>query len=370
MPANASRSLMMSAARVASRAALAVATLAALTGCGGGFVSNPEAGLLELDKNIDRTRLLAEGEESLSQTVTLTGAGEYALLDLGAAQPGDEWALTVQAETATVRQLTLALLDGDQTLLCRDKLAPGVVVRHVVRAATEHLYVGVSSSAAAAVNCEVVAAVKHDVPVPPPQAQVVWLNFAGGQGVEINGELPESFGPFTAADCGASYADQSDTLKALIAAAMRTQFAAYNVTILSSDETPEPAGPHSTVHFGGDDTEHLGMSDGVDQYNANPSDAAIVYTRAFGAYEAMGLSAPEMAQMVANAASHELAHLLGVFHTRDAHSLLDDSRSAWDLVGASALTPAPVAETVFPIGVEDADLLLAQAVGLRSGAAR
>jgi len=369
MPASASRGLTTSVAEAASRLALAAVMLAGLAGCGG-FLSDPEAGVLELDKDIERTRLLAESDEGFSQTMTLTGAGEHVLLDLGAAQPGDEWAITVQTETATVRQLTLALLDSEQTLLRRDKLAPGVVVRHVVRAATEHLYVGIASNAASAVSCEVVAAVQHDRPVPPPQGQLVWLNFAGGQGVEINGELPESFGPFSAADCGASYAGQSDTLKALITAAMQTQFAVYNVTILSSDETPEPAGPHSTIHFGGDDTEHLGMSDGVDQYNANPNDEAIVYTRAFGAYESMGLSTEEMAQMVANAASHELAHLLGVFHTRDAHSLLDDSRSAWDLVGVSELSAAPVAETVFPIGVEDADLLLTQTVGLRVGGAR
>jgi hypothetical protein len=60
---------------------------------------------------------------------------------------------------------------------------------------------------------------------------------------------------------------------------------------------------------------------------------------------------------------HELGHLLGLFHTRGADQLMDDTRSAWDLVGESKLDRAPLAETVFPMGMEDPGAVLARSVG-------
>ena len=68
--------------------------------------------------------------------------------------------------------------------------------------------------------------------------------------------------------------------------------------------------------------------------------------------------------MIGNAAGHELGHLLGLFHTRDDQNLMDDSRSAQDLAAESILARAPLAETVFPVGVEDVPAVLAETVGL------
>ena len=119
----------------------------------------------------------------------------------------------------------------------------------------------------------------------------------------------------------------------------------------------------TTIHFGGNDSYYVGMGEAVDRYNADPADQAIVYTGAFARYATMHLTAEEMARMIGNTAGHELGHLLGLFHARGSENVMDDTRSAWELAAESVVAAAPLAETVFPAGVEDAARMLADTVG-------
>ena len=337
-----------------------IGVLLSLPGCGAGWLVEGSA-WLEADKEAGAALLTPADGETRTFTVELAGAGDYARVDLGASAAGDQWTLEARPGTETV---VLALLDGDDHLLWRDRVRRGVQVRHTLRADAAQLHVGVQVDVPGPTSAEIVATRRENQPVPPPRAQTVWLNFTGARDVQIGDQPALTFGPFDAADLGASYADATGLVKAEITRIVRAQYAEFDVTILSSDDGPPPAGDYTTVYFGGGSATYLGMGAGVDRYNENPNDCAIVFTQAFAAYETMDLSAEQMARMVGNTAAHELGHLLGLYHTRGSGQLMDDSRSAWELAGESEFGRAPLAETVFPIGADDSVEMLTAAVGL------
>jgi hypothetical protein len=174
---------------------------------------------------------------------------------------------------------------------------------------------------------------------------------------------------FDAADLGEPYAGATEAVKAAIVAAMREDYAGYNVTVLSSDDGPPPTnGAYATLHFGGYDTRLLGLADNVDQYNADRWQNAIIYVGSFADFSVMGLDAEEMGQMVGNVASHEFGHLLGLFHTSLPEDIMDTTGTAWDLAGDQSFLRGPLEQSVFPVGYENSPQRLAETVGVKPGA--
>jgi hypothetical protein len=348
----------------AGLAVLLLAELAVLsTGCNDGLVTAAESDAYGTATAAKRV-VAAESARGDTYAVSLA-PGAHEVVELGTAAAGDEVSVWIEMHAGTVHDIVLALLDHENRLLVRERARLSEPLRFTLPVATDGLAVGVLAESPVPIDLDLIVA-RQARKAAGPQQQVVYLNYAGCDGVSVCGRDPMTATALDAAMVGERYAGLTKELRAEITAVVREVYADYNLEIISSDEGPAPAGPHSTVHFGGSHDGQLGIADGVDRLNQDPSDEAIVYVEAFAAYDTMRLSVAELGRMMGNTAAHELGHLLGLYHTRDSKTLMDDARSAWDLAGASSFAPAPVAETVFPTGTEDGAWVLALTLGQRT----
>lgn len=306
-----------------------------------------------------------------ADTLTLTGdlpGGGYQVFDLGAARAGDAWTATGAGRASGT--FVVAYFDAEFNLLLRQTVARGASATHVVRLDTEHLYLGVTTlNSNGGGTFEYRVERRGGVPVPAANPQNVYLNFAGGSDVRVHRRGGLSFDPFDPARLGAAYAGYAGLIKQTIVDVVRDDYAGYNVSITTSDDGPLPDGDYTVLHFGGDDAGLLGLADNVDMYNPTLRQTAIIYVDAFANYAAMELTPEQMGLMIGNVASHELGHLLGLWHTSDPVDVMDTTGTAWDLANPQNFGAAPLEPGVFPIGNENSPLLLTQAVGVRTESA-
>lgn len=350
--------------------------LAALTACapelggpGDGSLLDVLAGLTGGDgSNSKAPQDSGPGAPVTAVSGTVAGHGDYELFELGPVLRGDQLTVTSAGGLLSGGSFLVVLLDEDRNLLRREILSSGAGLRHIVRAASANVYLGVTPPfGRTGGEFRLSIARQAGVAVPPPQRQRVWLNFAGASGVQVHRRTGISFPAFDGGLLGADYAGATAALKAAIVAAMRQDYADYQVTILTSDDGPPPEEPHATLHFGHYDGRLLGLADSVDQYNEDIWQSAIIYVESFADFAVMGLSAEEMGQMIANVASHELGHLLGLFHTQVPADVMDTTGTAWDLAADQSFLRGELEPTVFPTGYEDSPARLADTVGVRLG---
>lgn len=353
------------------RCAVAALTLSACTGCipllpqefldlfgvSGGYVSA---------QDVTTTSPVISPGEDVGRLTGALSADRYQLFEIEGGLRGD--AVTIRSERTSESAYLVALLDADLNLLRRITLDPGESLQHILRADSARLFAGVVPAFGGSGSFNMRVSRSEGNRVPPPNAQRVYLNFHGGFGVAVNTRGPVDFPAFDGSMIGGKYAGLTQALIDSVVANVRDDYREFHVEIYSSSEGPPPPGPLSVVHFGGDDRGLLGLADNVDEYNSQPSQSAMVYVGAFKLFEYMDLPTEDMALMLANVASHELGHLLGLYHTKDPADVMDTTGSVYDLASDQRFVRAALEPNVFPVGYCNSPSLLDQTVGKRSAA--
>ncbi len=304
-----------------------------------------------------------------SLTGQLSSTGQVDVYDLGPVYAGDR--IHVEVYGSGALDAAVAVLDEDQNVLITndDRSYYGGLIDPLAEALVQHAsakcYVAVSVSplgnTAGAYTLEVLLT---EDPVPaPPETQHVYLNFEGADEVVIGGRPAVDVPVFDAASIDAAFAGHTDEIIDLMLSKVRADYTGLNVVFHSSREDPPPAEPYSTLHFGQFDAELLGVAENVDEFNLDTEQQAIIFADTFGAFSVANPSVEEIAQALANVASHETGHLLGLYHCADPREVMDVTATLRQMLADQSFSRAPLHAEYFPVGYQDAVQVLIENVG-------
>ncbi len=164
------------------------------------------------------------------------------------------------------------------------------------------------------------------------------------------------------------YAGETEALKRGIIASFLENVDGLNVEVITSDETDAPNVPHTTIFFGGfypATIAAFGISEGVDPYNSNSGDQAVIFTEVFQPQVfSFAPSVDQLGVAIGNITAHEAGHLLGMYHVDDETALMDAESPADTFLADQRFKRAPLlGREFFPIGSHDASRLLPEIVG-------
>ena len=296
--------------------------------------------------------------------------GDVDVFELGAVSAGDVLRIDVSAlddsldpALAVFDDQGLLVIDNDDTDYGAGIFDPSIEL--LARRDGDPYYVAVTHSPAESSTgpYQLTVSVTTGTDVPEVAAQTVLLDFDGGVSSDpLVGMM--SIAPFDAEAIDASFAGQTDAVKQLVVETVAQDFASVDVRVVTTDDDP-PEAPFSTIFVGHFDFMAFGIAQGIDQYNSNPSDTAVVFADSFGP-ELFGelLTVQELGTAIGNVASHEIGHLLGLVHVVDPTALMDKDSPADSLLDDQAFIEAPLSPSVFPIGSQDSLLLLSEILGL------
>jgi len=321
-------------------------------------------------------------------TITITGSiaehGDIDIYVLGPATAGDRIIIDVTGDNGL--NTVAGLFDAGFNLIDANndrsyyagQLDP--YIAQVIRVNTDALYLGIavsesghftSSSGQYDNGTYSVSILRQPgAMVSPAQQQIAWLDFEGGDRVQIGLEPVETMRPFSAESISSRLAGSTDYIIEAALAHMRVDYANYDVVLLDSRHHAKPEEPYTKVYFGNYSDRFLGLADSVDTGNKLPQQEAIVYAEDLALFEALQPTADEIAQALANIASHELGHLLGLEHAVAAPDLMATAASARQILEIDhGFYRSPLESLVFPVGYQNAPQLLLLNVGANPNAA-
>ena len=199
---------------------------------------------------------------------------------------------------------------------------------------------------------------ERGVAVAPIIGQTIVLRLTASASVTVAGIDYGDLPTFDAASIDTAFAGDTAALQAQILDIVREDYAPFDVTISTTDDDA-PKGNFSTLFFGVGSTQAIfGIADKVDFFNSDDMDGAIVFLEAFAGLDP---SLEATAQAIANVVSHEIGHTLGLMHTNDVTTLMDTTGVDTTLLVDQSFGTADIVD--FPIGKQNASLLLEETVG-------
>ncbi len=297
----------------------------------------------------------------------LINLGDIDVYDLGSLQAGDH--VRVQLEVTFGDLLpTTAIFDVEGRLFVTNPVdtvgSRSFEFSEIVRHDSPHYFLGIAEEfgTQTAGSYELIVTITRDGQVPAPRAQIIVLDFDGGQTV-IDNVGTFNLSPFSAADVDFDD-DQTDELIHTIYQTFDENFLPYDVVVLTTeDERPDE--PYSVIHFGGRDPDLFGISENIDFYNRDPEDQAIIFVGSFVGVFGTEPTLEQMGVALGNVGSHEAGHLLGLNHVFDPYALMDSTHPPDAFRENQDFLWTRLARQIFPIGTQDAPLLLYETVGTR-----
>ena len=326
-------------------------------------VENGNNQVIELAQLVDAT------ENAQAIQGRINGANDVDVYDLGPVVPGDR--VLVDVAVASTLKGAVALFDATgSAMLVNDHRnvylgRQGPFVDVVIRRESPSCLVAFAATPGfdGTGDYELTASMEPSTPLPPTRPDVFILDFEGGRNVRIGNRPAINVPTFDAAGVSQDFSELTDALIAQVVARVRRDFDGYNLTILSTSEGATDDETVSRVYFGTYDPALLGVADGVDEYNAVQAQHAIVFTDTFDAFNTLNPTVAQMGQALANVASHEIGHLLGLVHTKDPTDIMDVTASLRQLMDEQFFVRAPIYSQVFPLGDQDSAQLLLDGVG-------
>ncbi len=307
---------------------------------------------------------------------TVANVGDLDVFLLGPLSPG-QLVIVDTDTTGSPLDISVAIFDARQRLVYNNDDREGsssrfldAYVEWIARHAGDRYYLVVTHSAFATSGTftgtySVDVHVAGGFQVPGAVGQVLLLDFDGAV-VDSPMLGSMSLAPFDAGSISPIYDGQTQTIKDTIRAVFEQNFQRFDVTIRTSDDPPAPGEAMvSTVFFGGFDRNAFAIAEGVDLYNADFCDDAVIFTESFEPRLVFSIvpTAVEIGIAIGNVGSHEAAHLLGLNHVDDDRALMDDRSAADVFLEDQEFMEAPLSSDIMPIGTQDAVLLLNEIVG-------
>ncbi len=198
-----------------------------------------------------------------------------------------------------------------------------------------------------------------------PRPQTVFLDFDGGT-LDRSILGVSAVEPFDGGAIADRYADDTAIIKQAIIDRVVHAFDGFGVDVITSDEMALPPDCATTLLLGSFSGRVFGASESVDIFNEDTCDNGIVFTESFKPL-VFGFppTAESLGVAIGNVTAHEAGHLLGLHHVTDATALMDEASPAIVLLGDQEFKVAPLSDSVFPLGFQNAPRLLAETVSQR-----